>query len=111
MSYYKDTKCTCKLWISGFVVLEPGVEFMSVDNLPKVVSVSCCTNMFSYEICDSVIDTRNVPAVVHAKTTTTLVNPFDAQNNDTTRKYMHAETLALLTKPLYFPNMKYLKYT
>jgi hypothetical protein len=27
-----------------------------------------------------------------------------------TRKYMHAETLALLTKPLYFPNMKYLKY-
>ena len=29
--------------------------------------------------------------------------------NDTTRKYMHAETLALLTKPLYFPNMKYLK--
>jgi hypothetical protein len=26
-----------------------------------------------------------------------------------TRKYMHAETLALLTKPLYFPNTKYLK--
>jgi hypothetical protein len=26
-----------------------------------------------------------------------------------TRKYMHAETLALLTKSLYFPNMKYLK--
>jgi hypothetical protein len=23
------------------------------------------------------------------------------------RKYMHAETLALLTKPLCFPNMKY----
>ena len=68
---------------SGFVVLEPGVEFMSVDNLPKVVSVSCCTNMFSYEICESVIDTRNMPAVVHAKTTTTHVNPFDAQNNDT----------------------------
>jgi predicted P-loop ATPase/GTPase len=28
---------------------------------------------------------------------------------NTTRKYMHAETLALLTKPLYFLNMKYLK--
>ena len=28
---------------------------------------------------------------------------------DYTRKYMHAETLAWLTKPLYFPNMKYLK--
>ena len=37
---------------NGFVVLEPDVEFLSVDNLPKVVSVSCCTNMFSYEICD-----------------------------------------------------------
>jgi hypothetical protein len=62
---------------NGFVVLEPGVEFMSVDNLPKVVSVSCWTNMFSYEICDSVIDTRiNVPAVVHAKTTTAHVNPL-----------------------------------
>ena len=24
----------------GFVVLEPGVEFLSVDNLPKLVSVS-----------------------------------------------------------------------
>ena len=24
----------------GFVVLEPGVEFLSVDNLPKIVSVS-----------------------------------------------------------------------
>ena len=78
---------------NGFVVLEPGVEFISVDNLPKVVSVSCCTNMFSCEICDSVIDSSthvllNVPAVlcsaiVHAKTTTTHVNPFDAQNNDT----------------------------
>ena len=80
---------------NGFVVLEPGVEFMSVDNLPKVVSVPSCTNMFSYEICDSVIDTRiNVPAVVHAKTTTTHVNPFDAQNNDTI-KPIEAKTIDL----------------
>jgi hypothetical protein len=33
----------------------------------------------------------------------------EAAYNTFTRKYMHAETLALLTKPLYFPNMKYLK--
>ena len=67
---------------NGFVVLEPGVEFLSVDNLPKVVSVSSCTNMFSYQICDSVIDTSNLPPVLmHAKTTTTPVDPFDAQNN------------------------------
>ena len=26
----------------GFVVLEPGVEFLSVDNLPKLVSISSC---------------------------------------------------------------------
>ena len=65
---------------NGFVVLEPGVEFLSVDNLPKVVSVSSCTNMFSYEICDSVINTSNIPPVVHAKTTTP-VDSFDAQNN------------------------------
>jgi hypothetical protein len=31
------------------------------------------------------------------------------KNSGYTRKYIHAETLALLTKPLYFPNMKYLK--
>ena len=66
---------------NGFVVLGPGVEFLSVDNLPKVVSVSSCTNMFSYEICDSVIDTSNMLSVVHAKTTTTPMNPFDTQIN------------------------------
>ena len=39
----------------------------------------------SYNICDcdSVIDTSNIPHVVHAKTTTTPVNPFVTQNNDT----------------------------
>jgi hypothetical protein len=67
---------------NGFVVLEPGVEFLSVDNLPKVVSVTSCTNMFSYEICDSLINTSiNIPPVEHAKTTTTPVDPFDAENN------------------------------
>ena len=66
---------------NGFVVLEPGVEFLSVDNLPKVVSVSCCTNMFSYEICDSVIDTSIIPPVLHANSTPTHVDSFDAQNN------------------------------
>ena len=35
------------------------------------------------KICDSVIDTSNIPHVVHAKTTTTPVNPFVTQNNDT----------------------------
>ena len=26
----------------GFIVLEPGVEFLSVDNIPKLVSISSC---------------------------------------------------------------------
>ena len=38
-------------------------------------------NMFSYEICDSLIDTSNIPHVEHAKTTTTPVDLFDTQNN------------------------------
>jgi hypothetical protein len=33
----------------GLIVLDPGAEFLSVDNLPKVVSVSFCTSMFSYD--------------------------------------------------------------
>jgi hypothetical protein len=35
---------------NGLIVLEPSIEFLSVDNLPKVVGVSSCRNMFSYEI-------------------------------------------------------------
>ena len=29
---------------NGLIVLDPGVEFLSVDNSPKVVIVSCCTS-------------------------------------------------------------------
>ena len=58
---YEETKCTLylirgdKMYLQAlndgfvtFVVLEPGVEFLYVGiTLPKVVSVSSCTNMFS----------------------------------------------------------------
>jgi hypothetical protein len=40
---------------------------------------------------------------------TDIFRGFFICKNILTRKYMHAETLALLTKPLYFPNMKYQK--
>ena len=38
---------------SGFIILDPGVEFLSVENLPTVVNVACKNlfNDFSYEIC------------------------------------------------------------
>ncbi len=39
---------------SGFIVLDPGVDFLSVDDLPKVVNVSFDRNMFSYQICQTV---------------------------------------------------------
>jgi hypothetical protein len=29
---------------NGLIVLDPGVEFLFVDNSPKVVIVSCCTS-------------------------------------------------------------------
>ena len=63
---------------NGFGVLEPGVEFMSVKITCLKLSVfhvvrTCFLTRYA---CDSVIDTRNVPAVVHAKTTTTHVNPL-----------------------------------
>ncbi len=37
---------------SGLRILDPAVEFLSVENLPTVVNVACCTNLlndFSYE--------------------------------------------------------------
>ena len=55
---------------NGFVVLEPGVEFMS--------------------------HARNVPAVVHAKTTRLQHESFDAHNNDTIIiKPIEAKTIEL----------------
>ena len=44
----------------GLIVLEQGVEFLSIDNLPKVVGVSGCSSMFSYNI----IDTVNLQPVI-----------------------------------------------
>ncbi len=37
---------------SGLIILDLAVEFLSVENLPTVVNVACCTNLlndFSYE--------------------------------------------------------------
>ena len=44
---------------SGLLILDDGVEVLSIDDLPTVVDVSFCRNMsndFSYEICRSLID-------------------------------------------------------
>ncbi len=49
---------------SGFVVLDPHLEFMSVNDLPKVVRVSCVRNMFSYQICQTMQATKISPTMV-----------------------------------------------
>ncbi len=78
--------------LNSGLVLDQGVEFLSVDNWPNVVGVSCCTSMFSYAIHDSsLIDKfHNISPVVHGCTTplrvTTshlplIIDPFGAQNN------------------------------
>ena len=47
---------------NGLIILDQGVELLSVDNLPKLVIVSCCKNMFSYEIRHPVVDTLTCKA-------------------------------------------------
>ena len=36
---------------NGLINLAPGVEFLSVEDLPKVVSISCFEHQFSFDIC------------------------------------------------------------
>ena len=46
---------------SGLIILELAVEFLSVENLPTVVNVACCTNLlndFSYEICHTSVQAK-----------------------------------------------------
>ena len=69
----------------GLIVLEPSIEFLCVDNLPKVVGVSSCMNMFSYEI-DLMSQTSiaqsniNLPIVVESNIDLPIVvEPIEAQ--------------------------------
>ena len=45
---------------NGLIVLDPGVDLLSINNLPSVIYVTCNTNItdnFSYSVCQSVMDT------------------------------------------------------
>ena len=45
---------------NGLIVPGPGVDLLSINNLPSVVYVTCYTDItdnFSYELCQSAIDT------------------------------------------------------
>ncbi len=46
---------------TGFIILDPRVEFLYVQNLPTVVNVACCKNLFndsSYEICETPVQAK-----------------------------------------------------
>ncbi len=77
---------------TGFIVLDQGTDFLSVEHLPKAISVSSlCTNMsndFSYEICQPMISLphssvqENIVASPNGDLPT-VVEPFGVQNNIT----------------------------
>ena len=71
---------------SGFIILDPGVEFLSVENLPTVVNVAWCTNLlndFSYEICQTPVQAKTTvsPVMVTNNDLHIVEEPFEAQNN------------------------------
>jgi hypothetical protein len=70
---------------SGLLILDDGVEVLSIDDLPTVVDVSFCRNMsndFSYEICRSLIDHTiyTSPSVVINNDLPIIELPIEAQN-------------------------------
>ncbi len=77
---------------TGFIVLDQGTDFLSVEHIPKAISVSSlCTNMsndFSYEICQPMISLPHSSAqenIVRSPNgdLPTVVEPFGVQNNIT----------------------------
>ena len=79
----------------GLIVLEQGVVFLSIDNLPKVVSVLGCSSIFSYDIIDTanlqpvglpvVVAQNNNDLPIVAQNDNDLpivVEPSEARNND-----------------------------
>jgi hypothetical protein len=66
---------------SGLLILDDGVEGLSIDDLPTVVDISFCRNMSkdsSYEICRSNNDLPIIELPVEAQNTIEL--PVEAQN-------------------------------
>ena len=75
---------------NGFINLNPGVEYLSVDNLPKFVHVTYCRNTFSYQICRPVIDTANLspaqgkitsPITTNSDHLPLVIEPIEVENN------------------------------
>ena len=54
MSSFQGDQMYLNVFNSGLVVLDLYVEYLSVDDLPKVVNVSFDRNMLSYQSCHTV---------------------------------------------------------
>ncbi len=72
---------------SGFIILDQGVELLSVENLPTVVNIACCTNLFqndfSYKICQTPVqaETTASPVMVTNNDLHIFEEPCEVQNN------------------------------
>ena len=72
---------------SGFIILDQGIELWSVENLPTVVNVACCTNLFqndfSYKICQMPVqaETTASPVMVTNNDLHIFEEPCEVQNN------------------------------
>ncbi len=72
---------------SGFIIVDQGVELLSVENLPTVVNVACCTNLFqndfSYKICQTPVQAKTTasPVMVTNNDLHIFEEPCEVQNN------------------------------
>ncbi len=73
-------KMYLKVLDNGLFNLAPGVEFLSIGNLPTVVNVTYAKNMFSYEICRPVISTKPTSVIATKSTLPVVVQSTKAQN-------------------------------
>ena len=65
---------------SGLIILNPAVEFLSVENSPTVVNVACCTNLlndFSYEIGQTPIQAKTTVSPMRVTNTTSPMRVTD----------------------------------
>ena len=74
---------------NGLIDLGPGVELLSINNLPKFVDASCDMGMFSFKLFDTTVNYYNESPALHAECQTPHsisdsndVVPIAIQEND-----------------------------
>ena len=67
MSSLQGDQMYLNVFNSGLVVLHLCVEYLSVDDLPKVVNISFDRNMLSYQICQTVRQRNKAAPVLNSR--------------------------------------------